>query len=374
MLRALVIAVLFLFMGGSAAQAQPPRPGLCTGLTGDALTKCLYSDTDDRLRALGSVPTTAPTSPTTAPTTVAPTTAPPTTAPPASGDWLSGASGTEAANGTFGTWRGTPVEIATFWVNDPALYPIGPKISGCGGCGEWAGFNGPVSISSSPANWQGWSAEANGANDTFWTAVARKAKELRTGKGQVYINPYYEFNGDWMPYSVARTAQGQTDFRNAFARTSAILRKEFPGVKVVINPGAGRTVPTDMWPANSAFDVVGIDTYNEWPWCGTASCQGTQISRIETIRLQAAARSKPISFPEWGNSSVSSSAGGGGDSPAFIDAFHAYLSDHAGTGAGQVVYETYFNVGGYDAHYELYLNGTVNSRQPQTAAQYRARF
>lgn len=354
MWKTLAAALLLVAVSPSVAQAQPPRTGLCEGLTADQLTRCLYSDLDDRLRKL------EPSTP--------PTTAPPTTAP--AGDWLSGASGTEAANGTFGTWRGSPVEIGTIWVNDAALYPIGPKISGCGGCGEWAGFAGPLSISATAKTWQGWSAEANGANDAYWTQVARKARELRAGKGQVYLNPYYEFNGDWMPYSVARTAQGQADFRAAFARTSAILRREFPGVKVVINPAAGRTVPTEMWPASGSFDVVGIDTYNEWPFCGSASCQSTQLGRIETIRLQAAARGKPIAFPEWGNAAVAGQPGGGGESPAFIDAFHGYLSEHAGTGAGQVLYETYFNIGGYPQRFEF----TPSNVQPKTAAQYRVKF
>ena len=68
------------------------------------------------------------------------------------------------------------------------------------------------------------------------------------------------------------------------------------------------------------------------------------------------------------------SAGGGGESPAYIDAFHAYLRTHAGTGAGQVVYETYFNIGGYEARFELYTNGRVTTVQPQTATRYRDRF
>jgi hypothetical protein len=127
-----------------------------------------------------------------------------------------------------------------------------------------------------------------------------------------------------------------------------------------------------MWPATSAFDVVGIDTYNEWPHCAVASCTGTQTTRIETLRLQAKALGKPIAFPEWGNSSVASSGGGGGESPAFIDAFNSYLDTHAGSGPGQVLYETYFDIPGYPARYELFTNGQVNPLQPQTAARYRA--
>ncbi len=58
--------------------AAPPRDGLCSGLTGDALTRCLYSELDDRLRSLGSTPTASAT-PTQTPTpTPRPT---PTTSP-----------------------------------------------------------------------------------------------------------------------------------------------------------------------------------------------------------------------------------------------------------------------------------------------------
>ena len=363
-----VAAAFALLLLASPAQAQPPRAGLCPGLHGDALTRCLYSDLDDRLRTLGSVP-----DPTVPPSSPPPSPSPSPTSP-ATGDWLSGAAGTEAADGTFGTWRGTKVEIAEFWVNDPALYPIGPDIDGCGDCGMWRESSVPVSISAAPPNWSGWANEANGAHDAYWTALARKAKELRTGKGQVYLNPYYEFNGDWMDWSVVRTAQGQADFRAGYARTAAILKKEFPGVKVVLNPGAGRTVPTDMWPASSAFDVVGIDTYNEWPHCATASCVPTFLGRIEPLRLAAEARGKPVAFPEWGNSSVAASAGGGGESPAVIDGLHGYIRDHGGSGPGQVLYETYFNIDGYPARYELFTHGTVNPTQPKTAAEYVAKF
>ena len=268
-LLSVILACLLL---GGTAHAAPPRDGLCEGLRGRAYSDCLYSDLDDRLRALespsASPSATASPSPSASQTSSSPSPSVTLTSPPpASEDWLSGAAGTEAADGTFGTWRGTPVEIGTFWVDDEALYPIGPEIAGCGGCGEWTDFPGPVNISAVSKSWQGWAAEANGSSDGYWAALARKARELRAGKGQVYINPYYEFNGDWMSYSVTRTSQGQADFRRAFERTSAILRREFPGVKVVINPADTRSVPTEMWPAASSFDVVGIDTYNQWPFC-----------------------------------------------------------------------------------------------------------
>ena len=41
-----------------------------------------------------------------------------------------------------------------------------------------------------------------------------------------------------------------------------------------------------------------------------------------------------------------------------------------GTGAGQVVYETYFNITGYTQRFELYPGGV----QPKTSAEYVVKF
>ena len=376
-----VILTAILLLVGTTAVAQPPRPGLCVGRTGDRLTRCLYSDLDDRLRKLEptSPPTTQPPTtqpPTTQPPTTQPPTSPPTTAPPITGDWLSGAAGGEAANGSFGTWRGSPVEIGETWVNDPALYTLAPKIAGCDNCGEWNAWRGPMSVSAAPASWNGWASEANGGNDAFWTAMGKNLKTQRDGRGTTYVAPYYEFNGDWMTYSVPRTAQGMADFVRGFSRTVATLRREFPAIKIVLPTAAGRTMPNEMWPSPAAFDVVGIDLYNEWPWCGTDSClQSNFLTRITPLQSAAAARGKTIAFPEWGNSSVAAAGGGGGgESPALMSVFHDWLATNSGTSAGKVVYETYFNIGGYPARYELFTGGRVNSTQTQTAAAYVAKF
>ena len=355
------------------AQALPPRDGLCEALSGDDLTRCLYAELDDRLRAQqGTAPSVSPT-PSAGVTSSPPSPSSPTTQPPAAGDWLSGAAGAEAANGSFGSWRGAPVEIGQTWEADPALWTLGPRISGCAGCGIWHTWHGPMSVSLEPRPFTTWAAEASGANDAYWAQIGQSLKRFRQGRGTTYANPYYEFNGDWMRWSVR--GGDRAHFRTAYARTSAILRREFPEVRMVLNPDAGRTMPADMWPASGSFDVVGIDSYNEWPHCKVAACvRSTFLDPIEDYRLAAAERGKPIAFPEWGNSSSSRAQGGGGEAPALMDAFHAYLSQHGGAGPGRVVYETYFNIGGYAQRFELYLNGGVNPMQPQTADRYRTRF
>ena len=57
-----------------------------------------------------------------------------------------------------------------------------------------------------------------------------------------------------------------------------------------------------------------------------------------------------------------------------MEAFHGWLNRNAGTGPGQVTAEVYFNIGNYDARFELYLNEQVTPAMPQTAARYRELF
>ena len=296
--------------------------------------------------------------------------------------WLSGASGAEAANGSFGRWRGSQVEILGTWIDHPAVYPFGRDIRGCGGCGELRDWRGPVDVGIAPAKWYGWSAEARGRNDAFWRATARNLAKARAGKGTTYVRPYYEFNGDWFRYSV-RKGQEKT-FVKAWERVARIFRAEFPGVKMMLGTAASghgkRISVAKAYPRG--VDVLSIDFYNEWHFCKTKSCFATKIktgggvNSLERLRQLAAKKGDPVMISEWGNAGRKrgKKSGGGGESPAFMSAWHSWLSKNAGTGPGQVIGEVYFNIGGYEARFELHTKGRTSKVMPKTAAQYRKLF
>lgn len=296
--------------------------------------------------------------------------------------WLSGASGSEAANGSFGRWRGSKVEILGTWIDDAAVYPFGRSIPGCGGCGELRGWRGPVDVAVAPARWYGWSAEARGRNDAFWRATARNLAKTRAGKGTTYVRPYYEFNGDWFPYSV-RKGQEKT-FVKAWERVARIFRSEFPGVKMMLGTAAAghgkRISVAKAYPRG--VDVLSIDYYNEWPFCTSKRCfakkikSGGGVNSLERLRKLAAKKGDPVMISEWGNAGRKRGKGfgGGGESPAFMSAWHSWLRKHAGTGRGKVIGEVYFNIGGYEARFELHTNGRTTTVMPKTAARYRQLF
>lgn len=360
------------------AVAQPPNPDLCADLTGDALTRCLYSALDDRVRALEPTPSPTPTPTPTPSETATPT--PTQTPTPASGSWLSGASNDSSLTvAQFGSWRGSPTEIVGTWINDPAIYPFGPKISGCGGCGQYADWTGAADVGITPANWQGWAAEAAGANDTFWRNTARKLKEYRAGKGTTYVRPWYEYNGNWMNYSAK--SGDLANFKAAFARVDSIFNQEFPEAKMMLGSAAadkGYSVESS-WPAG--VDVLSIDFYNEWGWCNTQVCfddkieNGGGANSLADLQRLAKAKGVPIIISEWANANHTraASSGGGGDAPQFMASMYAWIKANAGTGAGQVMGEVYFNIpSGYDASFWLVKSGLVtNPEGPQSAAKYR---
>ncbi len=299
--------------------------------------------------------------------------------------WLSGTSTIEVGNGAdpaqyFSNWRGTPVQIGQTWPNSPDAWGINPATPD-----SWSGFQGPMSISydggddwvdpstgQTLTGWRNWATVASGGNDAWWTAAAKKVKALRTGKGTTYISPFYEFNGDWMPWSVTRTTQGYADFKAGWKRVSDIWRREFPQAKLVLPAAMSRDVPAAMMPDPSTYDLGGGTLYNAWPWEANGA---TAIQRLEAFRQQIAAAGKPFGITEWANAANPNEDGGGGDAPGFITAMHNWMVQHAGTGSGQLVFETFFNIPGYALDYELiHWNGSsvqVSTTQPQTAAKYR---
>lgn len=368
------VLIGLLFATVSTAGAQPPRAGLCEGLSGDDLTRCLYSDTDDRLRQLGSTPSATPT-PTPTPTSASPTPTPtPTPTQTSAPGWLSGAaSDTSVSSAQFGTWRGSELELVATWVNDPALYPLGPKLANCGGCGQYETWQGAIDVAANVPDWQGWSAEASGVHDAFWRSLGKNLAKYRTGKGTTYLRIYHEYNGTWYPWSVK--SADRAAFITAWQRTAGIIRSEFPAVKMMLGTAAanGYTV-ADAWPAG--VDVMSVDFYNEWPWCADAACFDSKIENaagansLADLQRLAKAKGVPILVSEWASAGQprAASDGGGGDAPAFMSSFYGWLKANAGTGPGQVLGEVYFNVPGYAARFEIYGGQAV---QPKAAAEYR---
>ena len=329
---------------------------------------------------LPPVPTSQPTSLPADPSPTSPvSSAPPIANAPTATGWLSGVATREDGNGPnpakyFGDWRGRQVQIGQTWPHTPDVWGINPAVHN-----SWAGFNGPMSLSFSPGpdwkgvrGWRSYAAVARGDMDAWWRAAAQNTRRLRAGKGATYVSPFYEYNGDWMAWSVTRSAQGYADFRNAWGRVAAIWRQEFPDVELVLPAACARDVPNAMMPALDTYDLIGCTIYNAWPWRENG---GPTMRLLEAGRQRALAVGKPFAITEWANSANPWTGGGGGDAPGFISAMYEWMRENSGTGPGQLVFETFFNIDGYALDHILLRHngagGVVSGSQPRTAARYR---
>lgn len=272
--------------------------------------------------------------------------------------WSSGASGLEARDGRFSSWRRSPVTMIGTWADADAatqaeMYALM----------ELSGWNGDIDIAIGGTDLtsdEDYERAAAGVYLERWKQQAVKLQQARAGKaGITYVRPFHEFNGDWYTgWQV--TSKNLASYKAAFTLMAKTIREACPvKCKIVWSPNndtsAGSASVSDAYPGDTVVDVIGVDYYNAHgnvvantrdAWV-RARDVGTVQEPVgpEKWRQFAQARGKPLAFPEWGLRPE----GGGGDDVEFIRGMHEFMSRHAAHPgerniAGKVVYDVYFNV------------------------------
>jgi Glycosyl hydrolase family 26 len=297
------------------------------------------------------------------------------------GTWYSGAASPYAANGTFGSWRGEAITVGGTWCNGNTymltLDTIQPGA-------EWGAWTGRLDIAVGAIEYalgETWAAAATGAYDARWIQSAKNINSSWTARGKaagnLYVRFAHEMNGNWFPW---RVPEGQeANFITAWRRWANIMRTYAPGVKLVWsvnkNRSAGYAKSINIWPGASYVDVYSVDSYNVWPWENTPDginaeyfnkMDGSDPVGVDMHRQKAASYGVPFALSEWSNGSpqFANDGGGGGESTLFMDMINQWMRIHAGTGAGQLLYDVLFNLW---PRYALYGS---EATQPVTAARY----
>jgi hypothetical protein len=278
-----------------------------------------------------------------------------------SGSWLSGSSGDYVMDGTFAKWRGRTVEIAGTWSDNTAENQQGAwSVQESGTFGSWQG---PIDLAVGgifPDEGESWSKAAGGSYDSRWTTTLNNIKKARQGKGLTFIRFAHEFNGDWF-WPVYGDSTSTSDFKKAWIRFAKLQRSVFPDAKLVwcVNDGTSGSLDLDVrdaFPGADYVDVIGVDSYNNWPAAGTQNQFEEKINMtdgkgapvgIEKWRQFAKDQGLPLAIPEWSGCAIentSSNTEVAVDYPVYMEQFYAWLKDNAGTGPGQVWYEIIFNI------------------------------
>jgi hypothetical protein len=309
-------------------------------------------------------------------------TTPPTTGP---ATWLSGASSSFAADGSYGTWRGEPVTVGGTW--DDSLYEE-TALDSLSGWQNWTGaLDEAIGAIWKPTG-ESWAQAAAGAYDSRWTASLTnlKAKWGSRDPAKLFIRFAHEMNieGDW-----SVTPGEEADFRAALTRFSTLRYQIMPLAQIVLctNDGTGTGIDVrDLFVARDGqgrrvVNVYATDTYNQYPHRTSyqdimASFNDTDSSGapvgVEAHREFAQANGVPFAVSEWGNCGIDDASvceGGGGEAPAYVQAFNDWARAHSGSlsdpVAGQLLYEVQFNL---RKQFELF----PSNAQPQTADAYAA--
>jgi hypothetical protein len=232
---------------------------------------------------------------------------------------------------------------------------------------------------------QSWANAAAGAYNVQWQSMLTALKGKLAANGmdpkKVYIRFAHEMNGNWTEWNVP-TGQ-EANFRNAIARFSSLRYSTFSDTnapQVVLCPNDGSSVgaanPENLFVKTDGLDrkvvdVYCLDTYNQYPHRTDAAAvwaslnDTTNPDSIESHRKFAEAQGVPLSVGEWGNCGIASQcAGGGGESPAYVEQMNRYFRAHAGTGPGELLYDVQFNLW---PRFALY---GPEGNQPATAAKY----
>lgn len=196
-------------------------------------------------------------------------------------------------------------------------------------------------------------------------AFASLAKNIQaTGRAsQVIIRLGWEHNGNWYPWSAIKNPAG---YVAAYRHVVAVMRRVSPDLRFDWTTDFQSHSASDWtlaYPGDDVVDIMSMDVYDEYNggWSDIESAQAGLIA----FRAFAIAHGKPEAYPEWG---CSTGSHGHGDSPDFVERFHAWL----GSATGPVLYQAYWNtnLGGPDAA----IQGVNAGRVPAAAAKYRALF
>jgi hypothetical protein len=282
--------------------------------------------------------------------------------------WRSGASGEEAADGSFGTWRGKPVEAVSVWCDGPASLQTNMDA-----VDRYRDYRGDMDVAvGGLVRGETWKQAAAGRFAARWTKAMRTLRAKRLGKGTTYVRIAHEMNGDWMAWGM--NSKSLKDYIKGYRLYASIVRKEFPEARLSWSPNGGNhtDVSTDkQYPGDDVVDVVAPDIYDGWPDTTSAAIFRENAKKwltpesptgIIAWQIWAERRGKPLGMPEWGIIH--------GDHPDFVIGVHSVMSQHPGlkgkvSNAGRFVYDVYFN-----ADDEFKLLGGAN---PKAAAAYKAR-
>jgi hypothetical protein len=255
--------------------------------------------------------------------------------------WASGAylpNDTQAGAAAFAAWRGHPLDVVEDWsaratwsdITSPTwLYQ------------QWQGTPNTMvfGVAMLPEGVAGVSLKAcaSGSYNAHWREFGSVISSY--GLGRSIIRLGWEFNGDWYVWSATQPKA----WAKCWQQIVTSARSTAPGLRWDwnVNRGVsgGLANPALAYPGNAYVNIVGVDSYDNWPPATTPAGWQTQLNGSQGLNYWltfAKAHGKPLSVPEWAN--VSSGPSNGGDDPAYVNDMRSFFAANA----ANIAYEASF--------------------------------
>jgi Glycosyl hydrolase family 26 len=173
-----------------------------------------------------------------------------------------------------------------------------------------------------------------------------------------------EMNGIWEADFIGTTNVEQKLWATCFANEVTALRQT-PGEHFLIdwnvNACKGDYSYANFYPGNAYVDILGLDLYDVACEIPNTKVTFRQLSDeqlgLKYFESFASAHGKPMSFPEWGLSTIPA-----GDDPAYVNGIGATVT------RGNFSFETYFDAGG------LGKNLPLTGKTPKSLVAFRKWF
>ncbi len=243
----------------------------------------------------------------------------------------------------WAAFRGRPVDVVVTFADRSSWETMTHPWLGSN-TEKFAGFAGTWVISQPffPTSGGDVRSCATGAYNARWAEFGRWL--TAQGRGASIVRLAWEFNGNWFPWS---TSNNPEPWVGCFQKVVTAIRQTDPQIRIDWAMNAHTDGAFNFYPGDSYVDIVGIDTFDQWPASTDENSWNTQCDDAEglcsVIRF-ARAHGKKFSVPEWGLVGRSDTGAGragqaGGDNPFYVRKMHETFVANSDL----LSYESYFN-------------------------------
>jgi hypothetical protein len=265
----------------------------------------------------------------------------------------------------FENWRGRQIDVVVDW---PARQSWGDITNPDWIFRSWASTPYTKALGIPPFPEGGGSLQecATGAYDGKWREMATNFKNSGMA-GETIVRLGWEMNGDWYAWSAHDPSAFAACFRKVVTAAESVAPELRWDWTVNRGPGQSVTDAAKAYPGDAYVDIVGIDSYDQFP--GVTNESNWQVHYSGPYGLKywtdfAKRHGKKIIVPEWGVYPGADS--NGGDNPFYIGKMRNFFASLG----SQLAYEAYFNESAD------YYRGAIfgPTQNPSAAAKYASLF